>query len=413
MTTSLSRRHTLGLLGMALMPSLGPCTAGVIAGNPSRHLHLLGRDPSLHPDSDIIKQPKASVLTTIDYGSGAARQTILPMEGGHAVLRCSEQHIICTAQHGPKCLVVDADHAIVTELEASAENLFGGHGWIETGRRLILLPQRRKIALTKADVGSLLVFDSLTFRHLDTIETEGIHPHEIQPIPGRAELAVTHYGDIAHPDAVLQHNVLDPKLTILDAVTFRPKRHYPLADFGAMVTHMSVDEGGFAYLALTQFVRFPKNMSYGDVVARLERYLGRPLDYDIPRAALEQRLLAVPLPVIKIDTQTGSRHTIRLADRYHLRSQSVAYNQTCKCAIVSYTHSDVLLVIPHIGEPTIVTADELGISSLTGVTDVAGTPYVAVSTSFRDSVIYDLSERRVLHRFESRNYLDTHISCLA
>jgi hypothetical protein len=45
-----------------------------------------------------------------------------------------------------------------------------------------------------------------------------------------------------------------PKLTILDAQMFKPKRHYGQSDFNAMVTHMRVAHDGAAYFVLTQFI---------------------------------------------------------------------------------------------------------------------------------------------------------------
>jgi hypothetical protein len=410
----LTRRDALAGLALAwggAVPDPGHAHA-MPSGAASGRLHALGMNPALFPEVAGLAPADASVLSTLDLSNGQLRQTLLPMAGGHATASLGRGHVLCVAHHKPKSLVVASDHSVVTELVAEVGHVFGGHAWTSDERQIFLLPQKRIKAQGLADTGSVAVYDAVSWRKIDQIDTGGIHPHEIHAIPGTSEIAVTHYGDIARRHRVLEHHAADPKLTILDARTFRPKRHYPLNDLNAMVTHMRVAPDGWAHLVLTQYVSWPADKtvsSFQAAIQNLESAIGRKPNFEIPRAALDERLLPLPLPLVAINSQTGERRIVNAGDRYHLRSQSVAYNTATGLAIAVYSHSDNLVLARDGVLAGVITAAELGLRNIRGVAELPGTPLIALMGAYRGVALYDLSAKGVAKVYETHNFLDTHL----
>jgi hypothetical protein len=376
-------------------------------------VHALGLNPRLFPEFEKGRGEIGSVLTSLDLSSRAVQQTLLDLPGGHMTCTLSDGSILCAAHHKPKSLVVDRKHRVIAELNTGPEHYFGGHGWIDEARSRIVLAQRRRIARGTADVGSLLIYDAKSFRLLDQVPSGGIHPHELHPIPGTDELAVTHYGDIADKHPTFEHNVVDAKLSILDARTLRPKRHYPQSTFNAMVTHMRVDETGWAHLVMTQYISWPESKNgnpYKTATEELAKAIGRPVDFEIPQAALEERLVPLPLPMLAVNTQTGERKVIRAGDRFHLRSQSLEYCSQAKAAVAVYSHSDTLVIARRDQQPTVVPAQRLGLRDMRGVVELPGTTRIAVMGAYRKVAVYDIVVDEVVSRYETSNYQDTHLS---
>jgi hypothetical protein len=373
------------------------------------HVHALGGNPALFPAFEKGRADVGTVLSSIDLASGHCRQTLLKMAGGHMTSSLANGSILCVAHHKSKSMIVNKEHEVVAELTTGPDHLFGGHGWVDEARHRIVLPQRRRLALGTSDVGSLLIFDAKTFRLLDEVASGGIHPHELHPIPGTDELAVTHYGDIHARHAIFEHNVVDAKLSILDVRTLKPKRHYPLDKFNAMVTHMRVDPTGWAHLVLTQYINLAGGKAYRVAMAELEKAIGRSISFDIPQAALVEQLLPLPLPMLAIHTRTGERRIIDTGDQHHLRSQSVAYNTEAEAAVAVYSHSDNL-VIQRRGQPAkVIPAQRLGLRDLRGVVDLPGTTRVAVMASYRNLAVYDILTDELVTRYKTQNYQDTHL----
>ena len=416
----LSRRDMLALLTLSWASGFStsghahaPMNSGLAWGATRQGLlHALGMNPDLFPKIAERSLDGASILSTIDLATGQSRQTLLPMAGGHATESLGNGNVLCIAHHKPKSLIVTADHSILAELIADPGHVFGGHAWIDLERQIFLLPQKRAKAERLTDTGSIVVYDTRTFHKLDQVDTGGIHPHEIHTIPGTGEIAVTHYGDVTARHAVLAHHVVDPKLTILDGRTFRPKRHYQQSDFNAMVTHMRVGPDGWAHVVLTQYVSWPlakAEDSFQTALRNLESTIGRKTDFAFPQASLDERLLPLPLPVLAINTQTGERRIVNAGDRYHLRSQSVAHSAATGLTVAVYSHSDNLILERNGRLAGIVSAAELGLRNLRGVAEVSGSPCIAVMGAYRGAVIYDLDARSVVARYETENFLDTHL----
>jgi hypothetical protein len=170
--------------------------------------------------------------------------------------------------------------------------------------------------LTSIDHGLLQVYDLHTLKMVGSVSTGGLQPHEVHLIPNTRELAVTHYGDIFPERRPFEHNVVDAKLTILDADTLEPKRHYPQHDLNGMVTHTRVDDQGWAYFVLTQYVRWPRARSmrsaedpFAEASRLLDGVMGESRDFPLPYQVLEDRMLP-SRPIRAGEHATGERQLI-------------------------------------------------------------------------------------------------------
>lgn len=422
--TTFSRRNFLGQLGLA--------GSGLPFGAQAREsprgdgdkgpkqltgiVHGLGLYGRLFPGSETGPDNGVNVVTSLNLANGSVRQTPVLMRGGHAAMSMGDGRILCIAQHEKKSLILDPTHGTISELISPEKYLFSGHGLILPERNIFAVTLRHELQLTHRDFGLVHVHDLKTLKLLDEISTEGLQPHEIHPIPDTDELAVTHYGDIFSERRPLAHNVVDAKLTILDATTFRPKRHYSQRDFDAMVTHMRVDDDGWAYFVLTQYIRWPRlrdvpigSDPFAAASRLLDNTMGRKRDFPLSPHALEERMLPVPLPFVRVNSQTGERQIIHAGDPNHLRSQSVAYSQMTRKAIALYYHSDCLVVHEARGATEVITAAELQLNDIRGVTEIPGTSMIAVMGTVRGISVMDLNNRALVETYPTLNYGDTHL----
>jgi hypothetical protein len=379
-------------------------------------VHGLGLNGRTYRGREDAEEDDVSVVTSLNLADGKLRQTPLNLPHGHAAMGMGNGAILCLAQHKNKSMVLDPDHKVMAEFISPSTHLFGGHGLIFAERGLFVLPMRAAKQNSLADHGIFQIYDLKTLKFIDQVDSGGLQPHEIHRIPGTDELATTHYGDISAPNKPFSFNVLETKLTILDAKTFRPKRHYPQPEFNAMVTHMRVDKDGWAYFVLTQYINFakPEELEKGQdpftVAARqLETAMGRKRTFPLPYQAEDDKTFPIPLPFVRVNTQTGERQIINTGDQNHLRSQSVAYSDFTGKAIALYYLSDNLVIHKPGQEPEVIHGGDLGLTDIRGVTEIPGTPLIAVMGTFRGVSVMDLNTRKVVAHFQTLNYEDTHL----
>jgi hypothetical protein len=358
----------------------------------------------------------ATVITSLNLTNGSVRQTLLDMASGHAAMSLLDGRILCVAHHANVSMVLDPNHNIIARLVAPHTHVYGGHGLVLPDRGIFIMSMRSAEQRTLRDAGRMQVYDLQSIKLLDEIATDGLHPHEVHLIPGADELVTTHYGDIGIRRRPYEHNVVDAKLTILDARTLKPKRHYPQMDFNALVTHMRVDREGWAYFVMTQYVSWPDRAdlqlgqdAYAVAVANLDRALGRKHEFQIPYSAIEDGLLPIPLPLVRVNTKTGERQVISAGDKNHLRSQSVAYNAVTEQVVALYYQSNNLVIHRPGEEPDVIPGTRLELTDIRGVTEIADTSLIAIMGTYRDVAIMDLRNRELVARYSTVNYEDTHL----
>lgn len=421
-----TRRNFLmsaGLFGGALMLG-GKATLAADGALPTAaaaplkgKLYGLGLAGSKFPGNQDKPLNTASVMISFDLETRKVTHTSLDMGDGHAAMGAGDGRILCVSHHNSISMMLDKDHNVIAKFTAPAGYLYGGHALVMKERNKFLLPLRAENPHSIKDTGKLEVYDLTTLKKLDMVDSGGIQPHELHVIPNKPdEIAITHYGDVFDLKPPLEFNVIDSKLTITDANTLKPLRHYDQNGFNAMATHMRVSKDGWAYIVMSQYIRFnpPWLLKPGEIaekvaLADLKKHFNQTWEGPIPAIALEEQHMAVGLPFLRVNTQTGERQLIYKGDKVHQRSQSVAYNTMLETAIGLYYFSDNLILHKPGKDAEVITNSQLKLEGIRGVAEIPGTPYIAVNGTRRDVSVFDLQTRQVLALFNSKNFNTTHL----
>lgn len=402
---SLSLRLGSSLAAMAVLPRATSANARTITSGladllpreTKGFLHALGYDGQFHPGAPSHTKDPHCLLTSIDLGARTVRQTPFPMRRGHSALGLGDGRILCMPQEGDRCLVVDPAHALIGSLQAPAGYHFFGHALVKpAGQSTIVLALKRIDFSTTSDHGLLSVYDFETLRLLHSTTSGGLNPHEIVAIPGTDEVCAVHYGHISKPSPPRLRNVQQAKLSVFDGRTLALKREYPQNDIAAALSHLRVDAAKRAYCVLQQYVVIDESIkSQGE---RLSRYLaycaeivGRPVKFAAP-PKVTSRVTPVPLPVLRIDTQTGERQVILSSDDHHLEVQSVEVNTLTQTMVSTYTTSNALVVGPPDKAAHALPGNPLRLEEVRGVADIPGTPYVVATSSNHGIVAIDVRD---------------------
>lgn len=378
-------------------------------------IHALGT-PAISTGGRAVRNGGGlSILVSIDIATQQVRHTQVPLSSGHSVLCVGGGRLLCVSHHGNDSLVLDGSYKLIKRLTAPAGYVFGGHALVRPdGLPVVYIPMRNERPKSLADHGLIAAYDAERIELIHLAASGGIHPHELAAIPKTGELAVTHYGDLYVSAPPLRHNAVEARLAVLDLANLRVLRHYDVPEYRAMLTHMRVMNDLCAYCVLTQYIAFDDTLQdYAEQIAlarrEMDRIYARHFDFAFPPQSRAERMVAVPLPFLRINTQTGQRQQVLLADDLHLRSQSVAVNSVMQMAVAAYPHSNTLVVCGTDGNVRLIRGEEIGLPEVRGVSDIPGSPMIAVSSTYRGLSIVDLRTRQLVSHISSRQFDAPHI----
>lgn len=359
-----------------------------------------------------------SIITSINLPSGNVLQTPVAIVEGHIGLPLGDGNILCVSHLHKRSLILSNAHEVITKLNAPNGYVYGGHGLVLEKKGVFVLPLMREVQNSLSDVGLLHIHDVKTHKLITAVESGGLHPHEIHETPETGEIVVTHYGELTGKHDPFYHHVVEPKLTILDAGTFAPKRHYAQEKHPAMLTHMAVSDDGYAYCVMSQYINIAReSLTQDRAVAKkrlldeMQAVMGRRPEIDIPDISFEpgEKRAAMPLPLLRINTRTGEMEEIYTEDKNHLRSLSVAYNEQTQTVLATYYHSNVVVLRTAGGESEAISGKTLGLDGVIGIANLPGTSMVSIAGVDKGAVIYDLVSREVVARHDVDLRGATHI----
>jgi hypothetical protein len=358
---------------------------------------------------------KSSVITEIDLATGKYKQTWLPMAEGHHAQRLPDGKILCIGHHDVLSMVLNPDHSTALIMRAPEGYLYGGHGQPLPELGVLIVPLRARFAKSVKDTGLLEVYDLKTLQKLDGLPSGGIHPHEVRMLPGGKEFVITHYGEVHEyqPGSPFEFNIVEPKLTVYDSKTLKPLRHY-VQDVNAILTHMDVGTDGNVYAVLNQYVwdRTPPNDVMTKRKSPLEHFKdawGTPT-FNFDLSAINDKQLAIPLPMLRINPQTGEVKELFTAPETQMRSQSVAANPMSKRVFSTYTHTNTLVVSDEGGETRAIPAFDLGVLDIRGVATVPNTPYILLAGQKRGLSLVDARTLQPVRRYDIPIFFSPHLS---
>jgi hypothetical protein len=377
-------------------------------------LFALGANGTLHPtgmENDLQTGFGGAVLSEIDMATGATKQTWLPMHGAHHALPNDNGEVVCIAHHGPVSLVVDEDHKVKHQFISEEGYVYGGHGQALPEKGVFILPVRYARAMSVKDTGRFEIYDLKTFKLLDKLDTGGIHPHEIRMLPSKKELVVTHYGEVIekNPSNPMELNIVEPKLSVYDADTLKPIRHY-VQDINAILTHMDIGPEGHVFAVMNQYIRMHTPEDRARAMAVLRLVLGKPdIDIEFHEDAIRRKRISIPLPTLKINPLNGDVEEIFVGNEQN-RAQSVATNTLTGTVFATYLYTNTVLVIPHNKPAFPLNMAKFGIDTVRGIADIPGTPYMAVGSSYRGMAVIDTRNFELVKYFNHQVFVSPHMS---
>jgi len=145
-----------------------------------------------------------------------------------------------------------ASGQVVGTVDAAEGRRFCGHGAFDRGGQLLFAAENDY----QAGRGVLGVYDAAAgYRRIGEMPSGGIGPHDVEPMPDGATLAVANGGILTHPDqdrAKLNIDTMRPNLAYLDATSGRllalaelPSHLHQLS-----IRHLAVDRRGRVAIAM-------------------------------------------------------------------------------------------------------------------------------------------------------------------
>ena len=358
----------------------------------------------------------ASLLTEIDLKSGHIKRSDVPIAGSHyPFVDADHDRITILDQYGRQGAVLDMDHKFIAHLDAPDGYDFSGHGTLLPGTDMFVASLNFIDPQTSKNEGKLIVVDvaQSTPKVIDIVPSNGLQPHDMALSPDGQTLIIAHNGSTTNHRGDSKYRylkeIVSPGLAVLDAKTLA-LRKFIRTPFEAEVTHMDIRADGKVVCCLQQYLNTAKR-SRDDALALFESEFGQE---DIMLAAVElgrkAKGISLSLPSLLVDLDTGQATPFLENKLYQRQAQSVAYHSSTGKTAVSYPYVNGLLLIAPDGTAEAMSSYGIGLHNLAGLTDLPGTPYMAMAGFDHDISIVDMRTLELVHQIRLPLLKTAHIS---
>jgi hypothetical protein len=366
--------------------------------------------------ADFFEKHHWSLFNELNLETGASRNTPLPLTNGHDVKVLPGNRAVCSSGKGGgkifNILLVDLnDASVIRNIVAPRGYRYSGH--VEAWGDKVYAPiypnrydQHRPEDLLN---GKIQVFDSKNLELIETNDSGGQQPHQIKYLPKLNKVAVTHYSfhDYSNVQSPYLADIHSSHVAIYDADHFHKEQHFSCEE-NASFAHLEVDADSRLVCPL---VNYAKPSEAG--LAKLFAMSGASKAHFTP-SLLEgvDEGFALPLPVYVIDPKVKSLRKL-LSGKHNLRGAiTLAHNKMTKSLLIAFKDSDCLVKFSsNYGRMQTLSNSQLGLPShITGVADIAGTPYVVVTGLVSGAAIVDVRNFEVVKRYSFESVRGIHAS---
>jgi hypothetical protein len=385
-------------------------------------LYSIGRDGATLAASGAAMAERPSVLTEFDLKTGRLRQTLVPVQNGHSVMGLPRQGwLFIASSYGKQVAVIDREsHAVVRTMQAPNGFVYSGHTLELPERNLLLTSLYREVATTTADEGLFQLFDATTLNEVGQVPSGGLQPHEMLLRPGGTEIVVANQGSTQAPSDEgyttarrFTFDALDPKLTVLDTATLKVKRTIPLTPENGVPTHLTFDTKGRVVAVTQQYLNMtPAGDRTREVIARELDDIRRPQGWPLHWMDLERPRgnVALPMPLVRADLDTGAVETFMSDPAMHRRSQSVITHTQSGRVFAIYMHSNALVYLDEDGTCRAIPCQQAGVNDIIGLADLPGTPYIAAQGFYYDIGILHAQTLQLVASFKVNHFRSAHLT---
>ncbi len=401
----LNRRSLLtGFSALATMLATSSSSQGATNQTPdlSRFVIYAGgvRGRLLTRHGSPFGEGNTAALSEIPLDGRPIRQTIFPAHGVHTPLVAQDlDRIALLDQYSSRCLLVDMDHKIVTQLLAPKGFIFSGHGIRLNGTPHLVTTLYHQSPKTKADTGLLMVVDLTNGRILEVKPSFGLQPHDIALLPDNDRLVLAHRGStlnhIGDTSQDYQNEVIAPGLTVLSTknLSFKNFTHIP---YEAEVSHLAVRPDGQILCCLNKRLNTTGRSAKEANTMVTQAFEGVNALLDEVEVMNTNYGVSLPLPGVLANIDNGKTSSYLPAPAYQRQGQSVAINSLTGIGLISYVRGSGLLFVHPDGTAEGIYCRDIGLDNVTGLADLPGTPYMAMCGFKNDLVILDVQTRRTI-----------------
>ncbi|MBI1362752.1 MAG: DUF1513 domain-containing protein [Proteobacteria bacterium] len=375
-------------------------------------LHLVGPLGNAHVSTGLLGFGTQSIAQRINLQTGEITQHPFPTDACHYPLILPDGRLFVTSRGFNRGAFVSADGQSTKTFDLNKyENLnFGGHALYDSEKNVIYASMA--LATDNPDSSGFIgVFDAdkQELAHLQPMPNN--NTHEILFLPGNEEIALTGYAGLysehgsSRKRGWLAFPAAHSQVTIVDRSTLQPKRHYKMEEYKASLGHMTVDKDGYLYLdAFQSITGHPKNDADVQEIRKVaEEFIGERTWTLHPDEGVELgRGMMVPMPVLRINPQTGEVKPIWAEDKgYHRYPLSFTYSDKLDRVFVTHMLSNKLFIITPPGDTVEVMDgwEDLGFHKISGARAVPGTPYIALCDFNYGVVLLDGATRKIVARY--------------
>ncbi|MBI1364155.1 MAG: DUF1513 domain-containing protein [Proteobacteria bacterium] len=370
--------------------------------------------------SQLVRNPyhfrrgHSAVLHKVTLNDEAITQTIVRATGAHyPFVSAKHDRISIFGLYSPECVILDMDHKVVKAFTAPEGYIFSGHGLLLEGTDNLLVGLYRTKPQTIKDEGMLMVINIAGEPKIEsTMPSHGLQPHDMAYLPGKESIVLAHagstldhYGDKEHR---YLHEIINPGLTVLDAKTLNMKKFVRIPNT-AEVSHLAPRDDGQVLCCLNQKLNISAlNKGMADAVIN-DEFKG--MDFVISDMEFEDRNygISLPLPSVLVNLETGKTTDFMPAPNHQRQGQTVAFHSATRTSVVSYIRSGGLLFLDADGKSEAIHSRDIGLYHVSGLTDLPGTPYMAMCGYHNDISIVDMRTRKSVHTIRMDMLRASHI----
>lgn len=412
-------------LKMGLMASSSAAASSILT-NATSNLSFKGSliAAAMNPKKSgpLSLETHDTVLAHLDLETG--KSSLLPIDlfVAHDALKVKENYLILpNAQHSTMRFTnLDGEGKTLSLNDKNKE--VSGHGFFDEDRNAVIVTFKDN---SKDGQGGFAILDPDDYRLLDTIYIDGYDPHDIQLL-NEDTLAVCTYnlGGYGLNDNNFVGKTRDgySYLSLYDRKTFKLKDKIP-AYKNAMISHACVTKDGdlFAvgYQEYMDDTLGQWNAEY--IEDKFQNFYAEnhpELSKQWPNIAqslnlhrVEKSINNFGLPLLPLKLANGSKNldVMHFDNFHHRRAQSICYNRHANTICMAFPFSDSLKIYNATTHKSFdIYGKDLNLKEMRGITEIEGTPYLAVAGIRRGITIinslnaeivqhYDVKLGRIIH----------------
>jgi|GEM_PF-4822006 len=351
---------------------------------------------------DLSRETHDTVLSRLDLTTGKA--TLIPMtiDRVHDALKVKDQYVLMSNKaNEPMQLAGTSDEG--QKLILKGNKVVSGHGYFDEDNNVVIVSA---YDLDRDNKGCFALFDPDDFHFLGFRDIEGIEPHDMQLLD-KDTFAVCHYNQ-----GYKARN--DTNLHFYDRKTLKFKEKIDAYD-NAMISHATVTDNGDLY-AIGFKEHDDDHIEQWGVEKIIEQFQSfydthHPLLSDqwpeiakqTPLHRVEKSRDVYGLPLLPMKMAAGSMELdyMNFDHFYHRRAQSICHVKQTNVVCMAFPHSDSILLYNATNNVSVtLTKENLYLKEMRGITEITGTPYLAVAGIRRGITIVDTSTYKPIQHFD-------------